>query len=616
MAAVTPPAQPLSLQSPWMESLAPRAEHERRRDAHRATAAAAQRTMDALALARGVVFAAAAGLWAVVTFQVGPPAASVPVAFAAFFALVLLHARERRRRDHARRAAGHHEDRLARLDETWEGRGDPGADFADPRHPCADDLDLFGRGSLYERLSLPATPPGRAALARALRQPATPDDVRARQRAVAELRPRVELREDVALRAGAGPGQADADALAGLAAAAPTPFSLLLRAIAVAVSAVALAALVAVFGFDAPLSTLVLALLAVAGLAFTGQARVDRVLRSAARAERLFALAELAARIERESFRAPRLVTLRETLAGAGAALRSLARRIDLLESRRNPLFAPLAWILLWDLHVAAALEGWRTRHAPRIGAWFDALGELEALLALSAYAFENPRDPFPELVEDEGPLFEAEGLAHPLIAEPAAVRNDVALGPARRALIVSGSNMSGKSTLLRAVGLAVVMAQAGAPVRARLLRLSPLRVGASMRVRDSVREGRSRFFAEIERLAQVLRLAADGPTLFLLDEVLSGTNSADRRAGAGALVHGLLARGALGLVTTHDLALAEIAGEGPEPVENVHFEDRIEAGHIAFDYRMRPGVVTRSNALALMRAVGLEVDAPAGAVH
>ncbi|MCM2256771.1 MAG: DNA mismatch repair protein MutS [Vicinamibacteria bacterium] len=597
-----------------MEPLDPRAEHERRRDAHRVAAAAAQQVMDRLSLLRGAVFATAALLWALVTFRSGVPAWSVPAALGVFVALVALHARQRRRRDHARRATAHHEDRLARLDEAWEGRGDPGDDFLDPRHPFAEDLDLFGRGSLYERLSLPASPLGRAALARFLLQAAVPEAVRLRQRAVAELRPAVELREHLALLAAEGPRTTDTDALAVFAATARTPFPFALRAAASVVSTLALAGLVAVFGYEAPLSALVLPLLAVAAFTWSQQERVARVLAGAARAERLFALAAVAARIDREAFRAPRLASLRETLAGAGPALHALAWRLDLLESRRNPLFAPLAWMLVWDLHVAASLESWRARHGGRIGAWFDALGELEALLAVSAYAFENPRDPFPELCEDDGVLFEADGLAHPLIAEPVAIRNDVALGADRRALIVSGSNMSGKSTLLRSVGLAVVMAQAGAPVRARRLRLSPLKLGASMRVRDSVREGRSRFFAEIERLAQVLRLTEQGPALFLLDEVLSGTNSADRRAGASALVHGLLSRGAIGLLTTHDLALAEIAREGPALVENVHFEDHIEAGHITFDYKMRPGVVTRSNALALMRAVGLEVDQTAPA--
>jgi DNA mismatch repair ATPase MutS len=188
-------------------------------------------------------------------------------------------------------------------------------------------------------------------------------------------------------------------------------------------------------------------------------------------------------------------------------------------------------------------------------------------------------------------------------------VRNDVQIGGALRLLVVSGSNMSGKSTMLRTIGVNAVLAQAGAPVRARRFRLSPLTIGASIRVSDSLQGGVSRFYAEILRLRQILDLAAGSvPVLFLIDEFLHGTNSHDRRIGAAALARGLVERGAVGLITTHDLALAEVADELGERARNVHFEDHIEAGHIGFDYVMRPGVVRKSNAIELMRQVGLDV--------
>ena len=212
----------------------------------------------------------------------------------------------------------------------------------------------------------------------------------------------------------------------------------------------------------------------------------------------------------------------------------------------------------------------------------------------------------FPTLAE--GSCFDGLGIAHPLLEPLVAVRNDVRLAPELSLLIVSGSNMSGKSTLLRAVGLNTVLAWAGAPVRARSLMVSSLAVGASIRIVDSVLEGKSRFYAEITRLRQIVDLAGTQPLLFLLDEILSGTNSHDRRIGAGAILRTLVERGALGLVTTHDLALASIAEELAPRASNVHFEDHLENGSIAFDYRMRPGVVAKSNALELMRSVGLEV--------
>jgi DNA mismatch repair ATPase MutS len=263
----------------------------------------------------------------------------------------------------------------------------------------------------------------------------------------------------------------------------------------------------------------------------------------------------------------------------------------------------------------------------------------MEALCSLASHAFEHPDDPFPEFVQplsnvrgsdgvseprtsesgfaDRGALLEAEAIGHPLIEESRVVRNDVRIGGAApagpRVLVVSGSNMSGKSTLLRTLGVNAVLAQAGAPVRARRLRMSPLAVGASIRVTDSLQGGVSRFYAEILRLRQILDATArpgpkGAPVLFLIDEFLHGTNSHDRRIGAEALVRGLVERGAIGLITTHDLALAEIVGPLGERAANVHFEDHVEDGRILFDYVMRPGVVRKSNAIELMRSVGLEI--------
>jgi DNA mismatch repair ATPase MutS len=168
---------------------------------------------------------------------------------------------------------------------------------------------------------------------------------------------------------------------------------------------------------------------------------------------------------------------------------------------------------------------------------------------------------------------------------------------------------MSGKSTLLRALGVNVVLAMAGGPVRARSLQLTPLQPGASIRINDSLQEGNSRFYAEITRLRRLFDLAGnDPPLLFLLDELLQGTNSRDRRIGAEGIVRALLSRGAIGLLTTHDLALTEIGSVLEGRLRNVHFQDELSAGKITFDFRLRDGIVTKSNGLELMRSVGLDV--------
>jgi len=329
-------------------------------------------------------------------------------------------------------------------------------------------------------------------------------------------------------------------------------------------------------------------------------------------AHELGILSLLLERLENENFTSSRLVRLVKQLRVEGTTasrrIKRLTRLLEMLNSAEKFFFRPAASMLMWVPQFAMAVEAWRVRNGPYIGTWIAAVGEFEALCSLSAYAFERPDATIPRL-EPEGPLFDAEALRHPLIPAAVAVANDVRLGNGMRLWIVSGSNMSGKSTLMRAVGLNTVLAWAGAPVACERLRISPLMIGASMSTHDSLADNRSRFYAEISRVRDVVELARAGhPTLFLLDELLSGTNSHDRRIGAEAVVRGLVERGAIGLVSTHDLALAEIVPDLNGRAANVHFEDHMEDGEIRFDYRLREGVVTRSNALELMRAVGLDV--------
>jgi DNA mismatch repair ATPase MutS len=318
-------------------------------------------------------------------------------------------------------------------------------------------------------------------------------------------------------------------------------------------------------------------------------------------------------RLEAERFRCAHLTALRSELDTEGwppsRRLARLGRLMDLADSRHHEFVRVAGMLLLWDLHLAYALENWRRASGRAMRRWLRAVGEMEALSSLAGHSYEHPADVFPEFVENEGALLEAEAIAHPLLPEDRAVANDLRIAGEPRVLVVSGSNMSGKSTLLRTLGINTVLAQAGGTVRARKLRLSPLAVGASIRIQDSLRAGESRFYAEITRLRRIVD-AAEGspPVLFLIDEFLHGTNSHDRRIGAEAIVRGLVDRGAIGLITTHDLALAHIADALGPAGANVHFEDHLENGRMLFDYRMRPGIVRKSNAIELMRSVGLKV--------
>lgn len=532
---------------------------------------------------------------------------------AAFVLLVLRHQRVQRAVRRAGQAAAYYERGLARFDHTWAGTGRPGTRYLDDKHPSAPDLDLFGPGSLFELLCTARTRKGEDTLANWLCAPATPNGVRARQEAVADLRGRLDLREDLALFGADLPEGVDFDRLAAWGVAPPVLISRAARLTAFVLGCLGAAALAAWLFLDVSSLPLAGVILIEVGFSLWWRVRVANVIGPVnRRAHDLALFASLLARLEREPFAASRLIHLREELNTDGLPpskrIAQLVRLIELLDSRRNTLFAPLAPLLLWTTQLAFAIEAWRAASGPGVPRWLAAVGEMEALCALAAYAYENPDDPFPEIA-DTGPLFDGEGLGHPLIPLDRCVRNDVALGDALRVLVVSGSNMSGKSTLLRTVGVNTVLALAGAPVRAVRLRLSPLTIGATLRIQDSLQAGKSRFFAEITRVRQLVELA-DGtpPLLFLLDEIFHGTNSHDRRQGAEAIVRGLIDRGAIGLVTTHDLALADIAERLSPRAANVHFEDQLLDGAMSFDYRMRPGVVRHSNALALMRAVGLEV--------
>jgi len=565
-----------------------------------------------LSIARLVVFlsAVAVALVSLDTGRVSPWWIALPVA--TFAVLVTVHDRIITARRRAQRGVAFYELGMARLDDRWMGTGTTGERFLDPHHPYAADLDVFGHGSLFELLCTTRTQAGEATLAAWLNAPASPEVVRARQAAVAELRPRLDLREELALLGEDVRAGLDADALAAWAAAPPVIATGTWRVVAGAL--VSLAAAAAGVWLAAGVGPLPLAVVlsAEALLALVVWTRIAQVIHAAQHPERELALfGQMLNRLEREAWSAPHLAGLRAALETAGEPpsrrIARLHRLIHLLDARKNQLFAPLSALVLWTTQLGLAIEAWRVQTGPAIGRWLAVVGEIEALNALAGYAYEHPDDPFPEVV-DTGRVFEATHVGHPLIPAGRCVRNDVQLHDELRVLIISGSNMSGKSTLLRSVGTNAVLALAGAPVRAQHLRLSPLAIGASIRTLDSLQDGTSRFYAEITRLRQLMDLTQGPlPLLFLLDEILHGTNSHDRGIGAEAIVRGFVGRGAVGIVTTHDLALTRLA-EALSQAVNVHFEDHLENGAMHFDYRMRPGVVTKSNALALMRAVGLEV--------
>jgi hypothetical protein len=577
-------------------------------------------------LGYGKVAAAVCGvgtLWIALLHVISIFWALLPAALLA--ALAVLHEHLLRLLERRRRAERYFERALARLDGKWAGTGEGGDRYLDLAHPYAQDLDLFGKGSLFELVCTARTHIGEDTLARWLLAPADPETVRARNEAVDELRPRLDLREDLAVVAEEARTGVDPVSLAAWGEASPLIESRWLRGAAFALSALGVLAAGVFAAYElgragviepvpVPLWDAALFVVAI-NLAFLYRMRklVAAIVAAVEEsAHELKLLSEVLVRLERESFRSPVLARLRASVNSEGhqpsKRLARLNRLMELVDSGHHWLVRLMEPFVLWKLHAAFAVEHWRRHNGSAVRRWLTATGEIEALCSLASHAFGHPEDPFPEFTA-EAPWLEAEGIAHPFLPEERAVRNDVRIGGNLRLLVVSGSNMSGKSTLLRTLGINAVLAQAGGPVRARRLRMSPLAVGASIRISDSLQGGVSRFYAEILRLRQILdQTGGSYPVLFLIDEFLHGTNSHDRRIGAEALVRSLVERGAIGLITTHDLALADIADVLGARAANVHFEDHIEDGQIRFDYALRPGVVRKSNAIELMRSVGLEI--------
>jgi hypothetical protein len=325
--------------------------------------------------------------------------------------------------------------------------------------------------------------------------------------------------------------------------------------------------------------------------------------------------------IAQERFETPLLQRLQDKIGAVKESARSAPDEIGklsaiagFLDARQNEVFRFfIGPLLLWDLHCVLALERWQLRAGRRVRAWLDAIGEFEALSSLAAFAHDNPATSWPMF--DETPSFRAKGLGHPLIDASVRVTNDVNLRGSGTALLVTGSNMSGKSTLLRSMGTNAVLAMAGAPVVATQLVMAPVELRTSMWARDSLAKGVSHFYAELEKLKRVVDgIEAERPLFFLLDEILQGTNSRERIIGARSVLRHLLKRGAMGAISTHDVGLLDLGPDLDARVDKVHFEEQVNDSEngksaMSFDYQLRPGVVRSTNALRLMRRVGIDVD-------
>lgn len=585
----------------------------------------------AIARARATTFLLGAGLvgWVVVGSPPSAPAVlGLGVALLAVFAvLVVWHARVDDGRAWAEAQRAINDQALARIDRRWDRLPDDHA--GQELTPSAEDLDLFGHASLMQLLG-PSTSWGRDTLARWLLDDAAPAAIRARQQEVADLAGRLDFRQALAGRALLAHGASRAGLEPLVAWAEDEPW-LTGRSWLVWVTRLLSGSTLTLIGLQALgwIAISVWVLPAVLNLVLIGfyQIRVHHLLdRAASAADALRHYASLFELIANASFEAEPIRALQAALrtgrAPAHVQLRRLDRINDFSNFRRSAAIFhfPIHTVTLWDFHVLDRLERWQEAVGPHVRDWFGALAEVDALSCLAALRDDNPDWCFPELQDDGTPAVRATRLGHPLLPASSRIVNDVEVGPPGSFLLVTGSNMSGKSTLLRAIGLNVLLGKAGGAVCAADMSLPPVSVETSMRIHDSLEEGVSYFMAALTRLRAVVdavRVAErEGRmVLYLLDEILQGTNTAERQTATRAIVASLMAHGAIGAITTHDLGLVDspalAAASRPVHFSEAIHEDPDAPGEVrmTFDYQLRPGLATSRNALALMKMIGLAVD-------
>ncbi len=506
------------------------------------------------------------------------------------------------------------ESRLSRLQRVFGADLPDGREYANDQHPWTQDLDVFGQGSLFQMLNECRTQPGRRQLADWMMTVPTAEEIRVRQSRARGLKNSLQLRESLACIPDNADWAAAEQLLQTWLREPARPISTLVLVWSLLLGAAALPVLVLV-------ATDVLSLRWLLGLVILQAPAValtrEQISRTAAVMDNVdSALRQFGAVIEAFEQHPVDEPSVRDLLNRFSSELIPTSQTIAqfsrltrwLNNAMRNQIFAAIAWACGLFVLLTHRMETWRRRHGPDVPDWLRTAAVLEATLSVAGYHFDHPDDCVPEILDERRELI-AEDLGHPLLNDSICVRNSVQLGGERPLMLISGSNMSGKSTFLRSIGASVVLSYCGAVVRAKSFQTFAFQLGTAMRMSDSLQEGRSLFYSVLQRLKAVVDLTSGPRTvLFLLDEILHGTNSHDRRRGAEAVIRSLIDRGAVGIVTTHDLALTRIADSMPNQAVNKHFEDTIVDGTMLFDYRLRDGVVERSNAIELMRMLGLDV--------
>lgn len=531
-----------------------------------------------------------------------------------FVAIVIRHSLEHRKKEYAERLLLINENELSALRGKY-GRFDDGAEFAASDHPFAEDLDVFGKGSIFQYLNRSATFTGKNRLADWFLRPALfVEPIMKRQHAISDMKDDIGWRQNFQ-STGMSINESSedkSDILAWLNQPAyfNKPVYRLLLWITPAISILMLILLImGTINFQIFILYMMLPL----GVAFSFSKRVmsnhEQVSKKAELIKKYSRLMKL---IEQGDFSSEELKNLQNDLTGeyrSSAAVNELSKIIEAFDSRLNIFgWLFLNYFLLWDIMQARRLERWRKYYSRHVSGWFDIISEFDALNSLACFAFNHPGHHFPKPVSEQF-ILKAKGCGHPLIDPNVRVDNNIDFDGWKQYIIITGANMAGKSTYLRTVAINFLLAMTGAPVCAREFIFSPAGMFTSLRTRDNLLQSESYFFAELKRLKAIIDALEDGQKLFvILDEILKGTNSKDKQSGSKALLKQLIRYTSSGLIATHDLSLGELINEYPGNLRNMRFEVEIEDDELVFDYKLKEGISQNLNATFLMKKMGITI--------
>lgn len=494
---------------------------------------------------------------------------------------------------------------------------DEGDEFYTPAHPYANDLDIFGTASLYQYINRCTAEQAKQLLANNLLQPAGKDTILQKQQAIKELTGKTGWRQQMQAYGLATPVTVTTEQKIKTWLALPMPFNKPGWGWLAAIFPLVSLGCGVLYAFDiiaAPLFYLLVFMFLVFGFSLSKKIQETWLLlgKIVPEADTLY---KQLAFIEGGKFTAAYTIAIQNRMQGnshvtAGAAIKELKNILNRFDVRLNVFaFIFLNTFLLWDLRQALALNKWKKKNGENLNGWFNAIAEMEVLSSVATLAFNQPAFCYPVISDEHFTLQSAE-LGHPLIAAGKRVNSSFTTNGTGKVSIITGSNMGGKSTFLRSIGVNIVLAMMGAPVCADSFTVSVVSLMSSMRIADNLAESTSTFYAELKKLKSIIEAVNNKERIFiLLDEILRGTNSLDRHTGSGALIKQLIKQHAVAVIATHDVELAKLEDAYPSAISNYHFDVQVADDELYFDYKLKPGICTSLNASILMRKIGIELE-------